>query len=134
MKKIAQLLAIPALLLGFVLLQPGLVLAQVDPFGEACNPNNLSGTEPPASCNIENKDPLSGADGDGILIKASRIVATVTGAAAVVVIMIAGLQYILSAGDATKIRQSRDVIIYAIIGLVVALTAHIIISFVIGRF
>jgi len=51
-------------------------------------------------------------------------------AISVVVIVIAGIQFIISAGEPGKVAKARNVILYAVIGLVIALSATAIASFV----
>ncbi|MDB5186482.1 MAG: hypothetical protein JWL85_1005 [Candidatus Saccharibacteria bacterium] len=70
---------------------------------------------------------------NGILTKVTQIFAVVVGVASVLFIMIAGLQYILSTGDSTKINESKNTILYALVGLGVALLAQSIIIFVLRR-
>jgi hypothetical protein len=70
---------------------------------------------------------------NGILTKAANIISIVIGIAAVIVVIIGGLQYILSAGDPARINSAKNTILYAIIGLIVALSAQAIIVFVIRR-
>lgn len=70
---------------------------------------------------------------NGVLNKAANILLIVVGIATVVVVMIGGISYALSAGDSAKINKAKDMIIYAIIGMVVALVAKGIIVFVIDR-
>jgi hypothetical protein len=50
-----------------------------------------------------------------------------------VIIILSGLQYINSGGDATKATQARNGIIYALVGLIVIISAQYIISLVISR-
>ncbi len=52
---------------------------------------------------------------------------------AVVYIVLAGIKLIISQGDPQAIAKARQAIIYAAIGLVVAMSAEIIVTFVIGR-
>lgn len=56
------------------------------------------------------------------------------GAIAVIVIIISSIFYIISQGDAAKIKRAKDGILYAVVGLVVILLAFVITNFVIGRF
>ncbi len=58
----------------------------------------------------------------------------VIGGVAVLIIVVGGFMYILSAGDANNTKRAKDTILYAVIGLVIALFAQAIISFVIGAF
>ena len=57
----------------------------------------------------------------------------VIGAVSVLVIVVGGLMYVLSTGDPNNTKRAKDAILYAVIGLVVAIFAQAIVSFVIGR-
>ncbi len=70
---------------------------------------------------------------DGILTTIAKIFAMVTGVISVFMIIIAGLRYILSAGDSSKTAQAKNTIMYAAIGLVVASVAASIVQFVLSR-
>lgn len=52
---------------------------------------------------------------------------------ALIVIIIAGIQFILSRGEAEKNAKARRSIIYAAIGLAVCATAFSIVRFVVGK-
>lgn len=52
------------------------------------------------------------------------------GALAVIVIIIGGLRYITSTGDAARVKQAKDTIFYGVIGLVVAILAYAIVKFI----
>ena len=58
---------------------------------------------------------------------------TLTGAIALLVITVAGFRYVISHGDSNLIAQSKNAIIYSLIGLVVSIFAVAIVQFVIGR-
>ena len=62
-----------------------------------------------------------------------QITFAIAGAIAVLVITVAALQYVLSAGDTQKVARAKDAIIYAVIGLVVALLAFAIVRFILSR-
>lgn len=57
----------------------------------------------------------------------------VAGMVAVLVIVIAGITFALSQGDANRIAQARMAILSAVIGLVVIIGAFAITQFVLGR-
>jgi uncharacterized membrane protein YidH (DUF202 family) len=63
---------------------------------------------------------------------ALQVVFIIMGAIAVLIITIAALQYVISAGDPQKVGRAKDTIIYALIGLVVAILAFAIVSFVLN--
>ncbi|HMS49815.1 MAG TPA: hypothetical protein PKA02_00045 [Candidatus Saccharibacteria bacterium] len=52
---------------------------------------------------------------------------------ALIYVILAGLKLITSSGDPQSVAKGRQQILFAIIGLVVALSAELIISFVINR-
>ena len=58
----------------------------------------------------------------------------ILGAIAVVMIVIGGIRYTTSNGDASAIKGAKDTILYAVIGLVVAILAYAIVNFVISAF
>ena len=60
----------------------------------------------------------------------TNVLLYVTGAIAVIVIIIGGLRYVTSTGDATRIKQAKDTILYGVVGLIVAILAYAIVRFV----
>lgn len=58
----------------------------------------------------------------------------VLGVVAVIVIVISGIKYATSDGDSGKITSAKNTILYAVIGLVVAILAYAIVNFVIDAF
>lgn len=61
------------------------------------------------------------------------IVFGIAGALALLIIIISGVRYILSGGDPQKAAKAREGIIYALVGLVVAISAETIVVFVVGK-
>ncbi len=61
------------------------------------------------------------------------IIFGVLAAVAVIVIFIAALNFAFAGADPDKLKRARDTILYALIGLIVALTAEAITLFVLGR-
>jgi hypothetical protein len=51
---------------------------------------------------------------------------------AVIMIIIGGVNYATSQGDAAKVKKGKDTILYGIIGLVIAILAFAIVSFVLS--
>lgn len=64
--------------------------------------------------------------------KVVNILLYVLGAIAVIMIVIGGVMYTTSGGDAGGIKKAKDTILYAVIGLVVAIFAYAIINFVVN--
>lgn len=57
----------------------------------------------------------------------------VAGAIAVIIIIVAGIRYITSTGDSSRVQTAKDALLYAVIGLVVVILARMIVGFVIGQ-
>lgn len=69
---------------------------------------------------------------DGVFTKFSNIALYAVGAISVIMLIWGGLRYITSGGDSKKITDAKNTILYAIIGLVIAVLAFAIINFVLN--
>ena len=56
------------------------------------------------------------------------------GIIAVIMIIIGGIRFVLSGGDSTATTSARNTVLYAVVGLVVAILAQVIVHFVLNRF
>ena len=63
-----------------------------------------------------------------------NILLFILGAIAVIVIVISGIRYATSGGDSSAVKGAKDTILYAIVGLIVAILAFAIVNFVLGQF
>jgi len=54
------------------------------------------------------------------------------GVVSVIMIIYAGILFVISGGDTANIKKAKDTILYSVVGLVVALMAYAIVNFVIG--
>lgn len=70
----------------------------------------------------------------GIFTTVTNVLLFVIGAISVIMIVIGGLRYVISGGDASKVSAAKNTILYAVVGLLVALLAYAIINFVINSF
>lgn len=68
--------------------------------------------------------------GGGLFQGISNILIFLVGAIAVIVIIFGGLRYVTSTGDAARVKQAKDTILYGVIGLVIAILAFAIVNFV----
>ncbi|MBR0465560.1 hypothetical protein IJJ02_02095 [Candidatus Saccharibacteria bacterium] len=55
----------------------------------------------------------------------------IVGVIAVIMLIIGGIRYVISGGDAKKVTDAKNTVLYAIIGLVIAVFAYAIVNFVI---
>ena len=102
------------------------VFAQTDPLIEACKQAPDSSV-----CDAKADNPLYGPN--GVITKATQILGIVVGIAAVIMIIIAGFKYITSGGDPNGVNSAKNTILYAVIGLVIALSAQAIALFVLKK-
>jgi len=58
----------------------------------------------------------------------------IIGAVSVLMLIYGGIRYTVSGGDTAAVTAAKNTILYAIIGIVVALLAFAVVNFVIGRF
>lgn len=70
----------------------------------------------------------------GIIPRIIGLLLWAVGAISVLMIIIGGLMYTLSAGDPSQTKKAKDTILFAVIGLVIALAAGAIVTFVRGKF
>lgn len=80
-----------------------------------------------ADCNMTN---------DNSLMKTIQIILNVivgvVGIAAVAVIILGGVTFVTSQGDAAKVTKGKNTIIYGIVGLIISLLAFAIVNFVLS--
>lgn len=87
-----------------------------------------------AAISIDNSAVQGPATLDEVVPKITNTLLTAAGIIAVIMIIVGGLMYSLSAGDSKKAGTAKDTILYAVIGLVITLLASAIVNFVLGRF
>lgn len=67
---------------------------------------------------------------NGVVVTAFNVVFTVLAAISVVYIVIGGIKYALSGGDSSGVKNAKETIMYAILGLVIALLAFGAVNFI----
>jgi len=70
----------------------------------------------------------------GIFSTITNTLLFILGAISVIMIIIGGLRYVISGGDSAAVTAAKNTILYAIVGVIVAILAYAIINFVIGSF
>lgn len=64
---------------------------------------------------------------------AVSILSYVAGALAIIMIIVSGFRYITSGGDANKVSGAKNTLIYALVGIAVAVLAQLLVNFVITK-
>lgn len=112
----------------------GVVAATTPALGVTCPGGTKHASETKSSyaeCNTED------TNGDDGLMSRVRVIIEVVigilGVVAVAMIILGGIQYATSQGNPEQIKKAKDIILYAVIGLIVALLAFAIVDFVLGN-
>lgn len=79
---------------------------------------------------------VSGKNGDGgdLVVVISNILSAIIGVLGIVCVafvILGGITYMTSSGDAGKVKKGRDTILYGVIGLIICVLAFAIVNFVI---
>ena len=85
--------------------------------------NNTCGTDGKSTCGI----------GD-VIKQVINILLFIIGSLSVIMIIFGGIKYVISNGDSSQITSAKNTILYAVIGLIVALLAYAIVNFVVTQF
>ena len=72
------------------------------------------------------------ADLTNILSTIINVIIGVVGFIAVVMMILGGISFITSQGDAAKVTKAKNTILYGVVGLIVAMLAFAIVNFVLG--
>lgn len=90
---------------------------------------NLAACQKVASL-ASNPESCNGNDLNTMIQTIINAVIFVIGMVAVIMIILGGVSYATSQGDASKVKKGKDTILYGIIGLVIAILAFAIVNFV----
>ncbi len=71
---------------------------------------------------------------DGALKSVVNVLLFVIGGVSVIMIVVGGLRYVISNGESSAVSSAKNTILYAVVGLVIALFAYAIVNFVIKNF
>ena len=121
MKKVsvilASLLALPVIAFGVTTLTADSASAQLD---LESGINSAKGTGTPDNV----------TEDDGLIKKVVNLLLWAIGIISVIMIIIGGIRYATSNGDSNQVTAAKNTIMYAVIGLVIAIFAYAIVNFV----
>lgn len=120
------LLAVPALALS--------VAGVVAYPAAAANCDVSGGISGAADCTKSNDQPTTLFGDGGVFQIISDVLLFIIGAVSVIMLIIGGIRYTISQGDQSAVTGAKNTILYAVIGIVVALLAYAAVHFVIGSF
>ena len=70
----------------------------------------------------------------GTIQQLTDVLLFLIGAIAIIMIIIGGVRYVVSAGDQTALTSAKNTILYAIIGLIISFTAYALVHFIYTAF
>ncbi len=94
-----------------------------------------TGTVPGSSAqSICGANDPSGGDFNSLIKNVINTILVVLGMIAVIMIVVGGIRYTTSNGESAQIASAKNTILYAVVGLVVAVLAYAIVNFVLAAF
>lgn len=81
-----------------------------------------------------NDQPADLVGQQGMFKKITDVMLFIIGAVSVIMLIIGGLRYVVSGGDQNAVSGAKNTILYAVIGIIVALLAYAVINFVTTQF
>jgi cytochrome bd-type quinol oxidase subunit 2 len=69
---------------------------------------------------------------NGAFRQITNTILYIVGIVAVIMLIIGGIKYVISGGDAKKVTDAKNTVLYAIIGLIITFLAFAIVNFVIS--
>ena len=127
--KLVKILSIGLLVLGMTMV--GAAAVQSPVLAGSDQYNLKSGIETGNS--PETPDSLFD-ESDGIFKTVINVLLFLIGAISVIMIIYGGIRYVTSGGDQGAVTSAKNTILYAVVGLVVAILAYAIVNFVVDAF
>ncbi len=92
-----------------------------------CHSNATQELKDAAGCGV------TGAQTSNLVGVVVNVLMYIAGALAVIMIVYAGFLYTTSAGDSAKVQKAKNALIYAVVGIAVAILAGVIVNFVVNE-
>lgn len=120
MKKISKMLAtgMSAVALGF-LYSKSVLANSIDNINEGLN---------------KTQDAAGGLEMNDVIKTIITTMLFIVGILAVIMIIYGGIRYVTAHGDKTQVASAKDTVVYAVVGLVVAIVAYALVDWVVKAF
>ncbi len=120
MKKISKMLAtgMSAVTLGF-LYSKSVLANSIDNINEGLN---------------KTQDAAGGIEMNDVIKTIITTMLFIVGILAVIMIIYGGIRYVTAHGDKTQVASAKDTVVYAVVGLVVAIVAYALVDWVVKAF
>ncbi len=129
MNAMRALMVVPLLSLGVLAFAPATTYAFDG--GARSGADSARGTDQQgnAGCLFGIED---NCEGQGIFRTITNVLLFIIGAISVIMLIIGGIRYTISNGDSSAVTSAKNTILYAVIGIIVAVLAYAIVNFVLG--
>lgn len=132
MKRMFKRAMYSLLLVPFFALVASLALPPMANAGTGCEPGDLT-ISSGAACAQGEEQPENLFGTGGIFQVITNILLFIIGAISVIMLIIGGIMYTVSAGDSGRMSTAKNTILYAIVGIVIAFLAYAAVNFVITQ-
>jgi hypothetical protein len=115
-----------------------LFLSAVPVLAVDCSATNLTAKQQIqcGACTASGNSCVTSPGGQGVqdtIVSVIKVLSLVGGALAVIMLIVGGLRYVISAGNPETTKAAKNTIIYALVGLVIIAVAQIIVQFVLNK-
>jgi len=129
-KTMQALLLVPVIALGVSVVAPQPAAYAAN---ENCSETDLS-IKSGSSCAQGNDQQADLFGSSGLFKIITNVLLFIIGAISVIMLIIGGIRYTVSGGDSAAVTSAKNTILYAIVGIIVALLAFAIVNFVLTQF
>ncbi|MBI5357898.1 hypothetical protein HZB74_03570 [Candidatus Saccharibacteria bacterium] len=107
--------------------------ASVDILDDVCRkqPSSAACEDRVGNSEDNRQNPIYGPN--GVITKIVNVLTILVGITAVIAIIVAGIKFITSGSNSQEVTRARELIIYAIVGLIVAAFAQIMVRYVLDN-
>lgn len=131
-KSLQALLIVPVLALGVTV--AGQLVAPSPAYAAECSDDASGGIGGGAGC-AQGKDQQEDLFGsNGVFKTITNVLLFIIGAISVIMLIIGGIRYVVSGGDSSAVTAAKNTILYAVVGIVVAILAYALVNFVVSSF
>ena len=99
-----------------------------------CSINSSNPTSAGSNCSKNESQPSNITGEDGVFKTITNVLLFLIGAISVIMIIYGGITYVTSSGDSTRVQNAKNTILYAVVGLIVAILAFAVVNFVVTSF
>jgi hypothetical protein len=133
-KSLQSLLVVPVLVLG-VAAFANVVAPGSSAFAQSTCTDGASGGLGGGSACAKGDDQQTDLFGtNGVFKTVTNVLLFIIGAISVIMLIIGGIRYVVSGGDSGAVTSAKNTILYAVVGIVVAILAYALVNFVITSF